>query len=79
MKKITAGLAAAAALALPVAVAPTASAALGSAYPKYDTRGPGLKNWHCVDPYSSWTGPWRYTKSGAVIDCSSYNTRADRP
>jgi hypothetical protein len=61
-----------------VAVLP-ANAALGNAYPTHDTRGPGLKNWHCVDPHSSWSGPWRYTKSGATIDCASYNTRADRP
>lgn len=43
-------------------------------YPKYDTRGPGLKNWHCIDTAKSpdWWGPWRYTKAGAHLDCASY-------
>lgn len=59
-------------------LASPAQAVLGSAYPTKGN-GPGLKNWHCVDPHSSWKGPWRYTKASTVIDCTSYNTRADRP
>lgn len=60
-------------------LAAPALATVGSAYPVHNSAGPGLKNWHCVDPHSSWTGPWRFTKAGAFIDCDSFNSRADRP
>ena len=73
---LSVGLATGGALMVSTAAPASASVGFDSVFAvKQD--GPGLKNWRCVDigvrPY--WYGPWRYTKSGANIDCMSYISR----
>lgn len=77
MKKIISGIVGTIVLGLGIGISLPASASYNEeGHPRYDRSGPGLRNWRCLDRDNGWAGPWRFTRSGAYIDCVSYNSRA---